>query len=119
MVQFEINHKITSKDSTNVIYSGQHWTKRKETADYWHTLVYSEMRRQKIPKRIFEKPVIIEIAYNSRLDLDNHGFIQKMVIDGMKGYLIHNDTRKCVVGLIQRFKSKGDSITVRVGEIDE
>ena len=30
------------------------------------------------------------------LDLDNHGYLTKLIIDGLKGYLIHDDTKKYI-----------------------
>ena len=117
MKQFIIHHKITSKDSTNAIYSGKHWQARKNQADYWHKLTMSEMRKQ-VPKCIAEKPVMITISYNSKLDLDNHGYLAKMIIDGMKGWLIHDDTRKYVTCLLQKFHEYADDqIIVEVIEL--
>lgn len=98
----------------NAIYSGKHWTKRKASADYFHSLIQSEMRRQ-LPKHIHQKPVCITFYFNSKLDIDNHGYIVKCLIDGMKGYLIQDDTRKYVIGLVQRFH-EGDKIIVEVNE---
>lgn len=119
MVEFHIDHKVTGKHGLNKIYAGIHWAVRKQDADYFHQLVYAEMRRQKVPKKLFDKPVIVEISYQSKLDIDNHGYLSKLIIDGMKDYLLVDDTKKYVVGLIQRYKSKGEGITVRVGEVDE
>lgn len=116
-MQFEITHKITSKDSVNAIYSGGHWTKRKEKADYWHQLVMVEMRKQ-LPKHIHEKPVCVTISVNCGLDIDNIGYISKCIIDGIKGYLIHDDTRKYVQCLIQKFhEGSKDKIIVEIAEI--
>ena len=117
MMKFTIKHKITAKDSTNKIYSGMHWAKRKEIVDYWHLLTTQAMRKQ-LPKYISDKPVMIRISYNSRLDIDNHGWVSKMIIDSIKGYLIVDDTRKHVQCLIQDFhKEKGDIIKVEVTEM--
>lgn len=117
MMRFEITHKITAKDSTNISYAGQHWSKRKNTADYWHQLVMVEMRRQ-LPKHLHDNPVMITISYNSGLDIDNHSAISKQIIDGMKGYLLHDDTRKYVQCLIQKFhEGSKDKIIVEVTEV--
>ena len=71
-----------------------------------------------VPKRIFDCPVVIDIAYNSKLDIDNHGYLSKLIVDGMKGYLIHEDSRKYVQGLIQRFHEEGEQIIIRVMEVE-
>lgn len=117
-VEFQLPIKITSNFSLNSVYSGEHWAKRKSRASYIHNLVYQEMKRQKVQKKVCTRPVMIEILYNSNLDIDNHGYLSKLIIDGMKGYLIQEDNRKYVIGLIQRFKS-GHGITVRVEEIED
>ena len=116
-MRFEITHKITAKDSLNTIYSGQNWHRRKQTADYWHQLTMVEMRRQ-LPKHIHEKPVCITISVNCGLDIDNTGYIAKCIIDGMKNWLIHDDTRKYVQCLIQKFhEGSKDKIIVEVTEV--
>lgn len=117
MVKFEITHKVTGKEGMNKLYAGKHWAVRKKEADYWHQLTHINMKKQ-LPKRIFKKPVMITIEYNSRLDIDNHGYLSKMIIDGMKGYLIEEDSRKYVKGLAQVFHDGPiDKIYVKVEEI--
>ena len=116
-MQFVIEHRITAEDSTNKIYSGKHWSFRKKKADYWKWLVHQSLKEQ-CPKYTAKNPVIISISYDSNLDIDNHSYIAKMIIDGMKGYLITDDTRRYVVGLIQKFHKKGkEKIFVDVDEI--
>jgi Holliday junction resolvase RusA-like endonuclease len=116
-MRFEITHKVTAKDSTNTMYAGQHWSKRKATADYWHCLVSGEMKRQ-LPKHIHDKPVMITISYNSGLDVDNHSGMSKMIIDSLKGYLIHDDTKKYVRCLVQKFHyADKDKIIVEITEV--
>lgn len=115
MVEFRIPYKVTGNEGLNKLYAGGHWAIRKKKADKWHNLVHQYLVEQ-LPKRIFDKPVIIEIAYDSRLDIDNHGYLSKLIIDGMKGHLIHDDTRKYVTGLVQRFHNEGEQIIIRVYE---
>jgi Holliday junction resolvase RusA-like endonuclease len=118
MVKFEINYKVTGKEGLNKLYAGSHWAIRKKKADYWHQLVQINMKKQ-LPKKIFKRPVIITIRYNTRLDIDNHGYLSKLIIDGMKGYLIEEDSRKYVVGLCQVFHEfEKDKIIIEVQEID-
>ena len=76
-----------------------------------HNLVYYSLLQQKIKKWIFKKPVAITILYNSSLDIDNHGYLAKMIVDALKGYLIQDDNRKYIKKLTQQF---WDGKTVRV-----
>ncbi len=56
--------------------------------------------KTQLPKRKpFNVPVIFEIHFHSKLDADNHGYIAKCLIDGCKGLLIHDDTKKYVKGV--------------------
>lgn len=115
MIEFIIHHKITSKDSLNVLYSGKHWTSRKQKADYFHQLVHIALKKLP-PIKPYEKPVMFEFWFNSNLDLDNHGFLIKTIIDGCKGIVIHDDTRKYVQAICVLYSNKED-IVVRITEI--
>ena len=94
--EFVLPIKITSKFSLNSIYSGNHWRTRQKQAGWIHQQVKFSLLGQKIPKVFFANPVLIEFYWNSRLDLDNHGYLAKLIIDGLKGYLIEDDTKKHV-----------------------
>lgn len=95
-VSFVLPLKVNSKLSLNSIYSGSHWRKRQKQAEQIHEAVKLTLLSQRVPKLIFEKPVNIEFHWNSMLDLDNHGYLTKLIIDGLKGYLIRDDTKKYV-----------------------
>ena len=103
-VEFQLPIKITSNFSLNSVYSGEHWAKRKSRASYIHNLVYQEMKRQKVQKKVCTRPVMIEILYNGNLDIDNHGYLSKLVIDGMKGYLIQEDNRNAALKNLRRIE---------------
>ena len=102
----------------NQVYSGKHWSIRKEQAAQVHLLVRSAIRRQNRSVRKFQHPVNVRISYNSRLDIDNHGYLAKLIIDGMKGVLLEDDDRRFVKSLTQSFHS-GDrgKILVEVEEV--
>ncbi len=117
MIKFEIPFKVTGEYGMNKIYAGIHWAKRKKQADEIHMLVWSELRRQKIPKKIFENSVIITINYNSNLDVDNHGYLTKMLIDGLKGYLIADDDKSHVVEIRQKIHSVKNIIAITIEEV--
>lgn len=118
MIQFTIDHKITAKDGLNRFWQGSHWTYRKKWADYWHLLVKSSL--QGIPKRTFNKPVLIEMHFKSNLDVDGHAAMAKVIIDSLvrEGWLI-NDNQKHVKSLIMTASKKleGCSIFVKVVEL--
>ena len=88
--------KIDSKLSLNSIYSGKKWYTRQNQACKIHQLVRTELINQRVPKKPVEKPVGIEFYWNSLLDLDNHGYVAKLIIDGLKGYLIKDDSKKYI-----------------------
>ena len=68
-----------------------------------HLLVRAAIRKQNRSVRIFREPVSVSIWYNSRLDIDNHGYLAKLIIDGIKGVLIEDDDRRYVRELYQGF----------------
>lgn len=115
-LEFKIPIEIDSNISLNLIYSGVHWKKRREKAKKIHSLVKIQLKKQKIEKKICENPVVIEIIYNSNLDIDNHGYLAKLIIDGMKDYLIQEDNKKYVAALLQGFQEE-PGITVRMHEL--
>lgn len=96
IIKFKIPLTCTSEWGLNKIYAGVHWTKRKKQAEYVHMLTQQALRKAKICKGIYKEPVSITMRFNDRLDIDNHGYIVKLIIDGLKGYLIADDTKQYV-----------------------
>ena len=103
MIRFIIDLKVNAQYGLNKIYSGKHWTKRKADAEEIHELVYYSMMQQNVPPVLYKKPVIIQLSYNSNLDCDNHGYLTKLIVDGMKGYLLKDDSKKYVKGVYQTY----------------
>lgn len=99
----------------NAYYSGKCWQARKADADFWHKLVQKEMDKQDVRKYPFEKPVIITFLFNDRLDASNHGAYVKLIEDGLKGRVIHDDNKKYVIGTETYFHDE-DCIRVIVRE---
>lgn len=116
-VRFTIDLQPNSEWGMNRVYSGAHWSIRKRQAAEVHALVKAAIRKQNRNVRKFSEPVTVCIWYNSRLDIDNHGYLAKLIIDGMKGVLIEDDDRRYVKELYQGFYS-GDKkkIIVEVSE---
>lgn len=83
----------SKKYGLNAYWAGKHWSKRKADAEYWHTLVRAELRRQGV-KRMMEGPFAVKILWNDRLDLDNHAAMGKMIVDALKGVIIPDDSRR-------------------------
>lgn len=93
-------HKLWMKDySLNAIYQGKHWSKRREDAEYWHWLTLSQVPNAKM----FEKPVKVTMYWNDNLDIDNHAYMGKMIVDALKGRLIQDDTKKYVKSVTHEF----------------
>ena len=103
--------------SDNAYYAGKHWAQRKKDADYWHDMVRACMDRQGLRKRPFDRPVVVHIFWNDKLDIDNHSIMGKMIVDAMKGRLIQNDSRKWLKGVANEFHDRGDYILVEVKEL--
>ena len=115
MIKFTIDFKVTGEYGMNKLYSGVHWAIRKRQADFIHSLVESTLYMNKVPRKLFSKPVKVTISYNSKLDIDNHSYLSKLIIDGLKGYLIEDDKRRFVTSLEQKFH-EGEGILVEVEE---
>lgn len=100
----------------NAIYSGKHWRKRNADKEFWHNLVRSELRRQRIPQVQFEAPVAVRFSWSDGMDCDNHAYMGKMIPDSLSGYLIKDDNRKYVQEITHKFHD-GDYILVEVDEL--
>ena len=104
MINFVIRLRPTAEWGMNDLYSQKkRRNDRMRQAEMVHLMVRAAIRQQVRPVQQFRKPVIVTIWFNSRLDVDNHGFLSKLIIDGMKGLLIEDDDRKHVAGLEQYF----------------
>lgn len=118
MIRFTIDLKVNGQYGLNKVYAGVHWSKRNKQAEEIHDLVYYSMMQQNIPPVLFKKPVVICISYNSNLDCDNHGYLTKMLVDGMKGYLLKDDSKKYVKEIRQKFWGD-DGILIEIWEVEE
>lgn len=100
----------------NAYYSGKHWARRQEDAEFWHLLTIGALNRQEVRRKPFDKPVIITLFWNDRLDIDNHAVMGKMIVDALKGRLINDDNRKWLKGVCHYFHTE-DYILVTVKEV--
>lgn len=115
MVEFIVPIRCEKNYGMNSLYAGKHWSKRKREAEYIKAVVWYAMKMSKVEQRVMERPVDIRLSYNDRMDCDNHGYMTKMVIDGMRGYLLRDDTRRDVRSVTQDFWD-GDGVRVQVKE---
>jgi len=101
----------------NAYYSGKHWSQRAQDADFWHWMVVAAVKQQIDDRTVFDKPVVISMYFNDNLDISNHAAMFKMIEDALKGLLIADDNRKCVVGSEMYFHDKSYiKITIREAE---
>lgn len=122
-MEFKIYYPTENKEKSrwskefglNAIYAGKHWAKRREDAQYWHIIVNAALRKQEVPKAIYKRRVRITMLWNDRLDIDNHAYMGKMIVDSLKGYLIKDDTRRYLKSIKHDFHDK-DYILVRIEE---
>lgn len=112
----EIPLKVDSRLGLNKQYSGKHWAKRKSEADEVHTAVKIALNKCK-DKKLFHNPVRITLRYNSRLDCDNHGYLTKLIIDGLKDDVLIDDSPRYVRQIITEYQSISKNIIVEVEEI--
>lgn len=114
---FIVPLKITSALSLNKIYSGIFWAKRKKQKDDIKTLVKIALRGRKKIK--FDKPVEIEMQFNSRLDVSNHAYVFKMIEDAIKELgIIKDDTDKYVKKCTMLKQRVFDGIVVCIMEYE-
>lgn len=102
----------------NALYSGKHWSKRREDAEAWHMMTKAAMSKAQCRRKPFEKPVVITFLWNDRLDISNHAYMAKMIEDGMRGRIINDDSRRWVRGHCHYFHER-DCIKVIVEEVND
>ena len=82
----------------NRTYSGQHWSKRKAEADRVHLTIRAAIDLD--TAKLYTVPVhIIITVYFSTRPLDPDNINAKHYIDGLKGLLLQDDTRKWVASV--------------------
>lgn len=100
----------------NAIYAGKHWSQRNSDKEFWHNMVKAAMARAEVPKKMFERPVRVTMWWNDGLDVDNHAYMGKMLVDSMTGWLLQNDNRRYVKAVTHEFHDK-DYILVEIAEV--
>ena len=100
----------------NAYWAGKHWSQRKKDADDFHSIVWAELRKQGFPRAMFTKPVSISFFHNTRMDIDNHAAIEKMVVDALKGYFLENDSKRFYARKVSAFHDE-PYMLVRIEEV--
>ena len=116
-IEFTLPIKVNGELSLNSIYGGLHWGTRRKQSQKVHEIVRFCMKSQNIPQKIFKKPVNIDFKWHSKLDLDNHGYIAKLIIDSLKGYLIQDDTGKYINRITHEYQRE-EGIKIKLQEIE-
>ena len=78
-------------------------------------LVAVELKRQQVPERYFDRPVRVLFCWDDGLDIDNHAYMGKMIVDALKGHLLQDDDRRHLVGVAHEFRQDG-RITVTISD---
>lgn len=126
MTEFRIDYPKTPEGKRewnrryglNAYYSGKHPAVRAKDARYWHELTFLSLLQSKVEQKLFEKPVKIIFLWNDKLDLDNHAVMGKMILDALKGRLIHDDSRRWVKSIEHAWHDEG-FIGICLSEVEE
>lgn len=109
------NYKIPS---WNLLYSGKHWSIRKEMAEYAHISV----REALIGKHatMYSYPVKITISAHLKRTIDPDNVCSKLVIDGIKMMgILKDDTPQYVSSVTVRvIKAKEDKTVIDIEKYD-
>lgn len=91
----------------NSLYAGKHWSKRRQDAQFWHALTLSAVNNLHLRRlEQFDKPVSITYKFNDHMDVSNHGYLCKLIEDGLKGKVIQDDSQKYVKSMTVQMHSE-------------
>lgn len=80
--------------SCNKFYESRHWTVRASYKNKLEKMFTALLLEAKIQPMI---ELSLVVFTNARLDIDNHGIQNKILVDTMKGKYLLNDTKKYFV----------------------
>lgn len=105
---------LPEKVSTNQIYAGMHWSKRKKLSDLYHQSLIEHRQ-----KKVEEYPVEITYIFNFKskpLDTTNCTFMVKMLEDGLIAHGILKDDTPDHVSFTGIYSQKGstDEVTINI-----
>lgn len=103
---------LPKKVSTNEMYSGMHWAKRKKLADLYHMSLIEHRNT-----RITDIPVDICFVFRFKgrlLDCDNCMIMGKLLVDSMRQWKILADDSPDYVQSITVYSMKGKRDEVEI-----
>lgn len=107
---------FTKRFGLNAYWSGKDKHIRAADAREIHELVSTSLYNQRIPKKCFERPVRITFYWHDGMDIDNHAALGKMIVDALKGCLLHDDNQRWFKTVAHEFHDE-DCILIRLEEI--
>ena len=109
----KIEIPIPKKVSTNTIYSGMDWRKRKRLVDLYHNYLLPEKNKHKLTEFPVEMTYIFRFK-TKLLDCSNCTFMAKMLEDALVGIKLLPDDNPDYVSSIQIYSTKGDEDMVEI-----
>lgn len=102
--------------SWNTMYSGTHHTQRTAMKNKWHLLVRAALTGE---ETLYEAPVRVTVdAYYKGNACDPDNVCAKLIIDGLKGLVIQDDTSKYIASVTTTStKYNADGVVVTIEEI--
>lgn len=83
---------------------------RERNTDFWHAITHAALQSARLPRRPLPYPVEVTFYYDDHLDCDNHAYMSKMILDGCKGWLVEDDSRRYVKAVTNRFWDKPSGV---------
>lgn len=102
--------------SLNAIYAGKHHSLRTRDKRNVAWLVAAALHNQNVRKKIYDRPVRITFGWHDGLDIDNHAYYAKMIVDALKGYLLNNDSPRWYRACTHEFHDE-EFIKIRLEEM--
>lgn len=112
IVMISITIPIPQKVSTNDIYAGMHWSKRKKLADLYHRSLIEYRNSPKV-----QYPVEISYVFSFKgrlLDCDNCSYMAKLLKDGLRHWQIITDDSPQYVSSVTLVSQKGKKEEVQI-----
>jgi hypothetical protein len=107
-IQFPLPEKV----STNKIYAGQHWTKRKKLADLYHN---SLLPFRKLKAKDYPVNINYIFTFKSKpLDTTNCSYMVKLIEDGLVKNEILIDDSPEYVSFTGIYSQKGEEDLVEI-----
>lgn len=91
-IRFKINAKAVGWNE----YMRMHHFARYEIVNEWKLLVRMALRKNSIPRKLLKHPVSIQITAVQQKPYDPDNICDKLVIDGLKGEILKDDSYKHV-----------------------